>query len=102
MRLFVALDIDAEIRERIATFLDCVRGFAPDVRWARVESLHITLKFIGELEESRLADARAALLQITGEATEIRLRGTGFFPTPKSARSSTAHPSAPSSGGLMR
>lgn len=86
MRLFVALDIDAEIRERIATFLEGVRGLAPDVRWARPEALHITLKFIGELEESRLADARAGLLQITGEATEIRFRGTGFFPTPKSAR----------------
>jgi len=86
MRLFVALDIDAEIRERIASFLEEVRGFAPDVRWARAESLHITLKFIGEVDEARLDAVRTALVQVRGEATAIRFRGTGFFPTPKSAR----------------
>ena len=48
MRLFVALDIDDAIRDRIARFLDGVRGFAPDARWVRPESLHVTLKFIGE------------------------------------------------------
>ena len=51
MRLFVALDIDEDIRGRIARFLDGVRGFAPDARWVRPESLHVTLKFIGEMPE---------------------------------------------------
>ncbi len=86
MRLFVALDIDAEIRERIASFLEEVRGLAPDVRWARPEALHITLKFIGEMQEARLDEVHAALGQIRSEATAIRFRGTGFFPTAKSAR----------------
>jgi 2'-5' RNA ligase len=86
MRLFVALDIDAEIRERIATFLDGVRGFAPDVRWARPQSLHITLKFIGEMADARLNEVNTVLGQIRSEATAIRFRGTGFFPTPRAAR----------------
>ncbi len=86
MRLFVALDIDADIRERIARFLEGVRPFAPDVRWARPEALHITLKFIGEMDAARLDAVRSALNQVQGEATEIRLRKTGFFPTAKSAR----------------
>jgi len=47
MRIFVALDIDQVIRKRIELFLDGVRGFAPDARWVRSESLHVTLKFIG-------------------------------------------------------
>ena len=33
---------------RIARFLEGVQGFAPEARWVRPESLHITLKFIGE------------------------------------------------------
>jgi len=86
MRLFVALDIDAAIRERIALFLEGVRQFAPDVRWARAEALHLTLKFIGELDAARLEDVRSALAQVQGEATEIRFCKTGFFPTAKSAR----------------
>ena len=46
MRLFVGLDIDDPIRARISRFLEGVREFAPDARWVRPESLHITLKFI--------------------------------------------------------
>src|SRR5437868_9095939 len=48
VRLFIALDIDDAIRERMAGFMDGLRGFAPDVRWVRTDSLHVTLKFIGE------------------------------------------------------
>ena len=48
MRLFVALDIDEEIRHRIARFIDGIEGFAPEARWVTPESLHVTLKFIGE------------------------------------------------------
>ena len=48
MRIFVGVDLDSEIRARIERFVEGVRGFAPDARWARPESLHITLKFIGE------------------------------------------------------
>jgi len=35
MRLFVALDIDDPIRERIARFVVGLRNFAPDARWAK-------------------------------------------------------------------
>src|SRR5712671_5443947 len=84
MRLFVALDIDEAIRERIGRFMDGVRGFAPDVRWIAPESLHITLKFIGE--RSGTEDIQQALLQVGATPFEITLCGYGFFPTPKSAR----------------
>jgi len=47
MRIFIALDLDDPIRERIDRFIEGVRGFAPDARWVLPESLHITLKFIG-------------------------------------------------------
>ena len=48
MRIFIALDIGDAIRERIRLFVNGVEGFAPEVRFVRPESLHITLKFIGE------------------------------------------------------
>jgi len=86
MRLFVALDIDASIRGRIAQFMDGVRGFAPDARWVSAESLHVTLKFIGEWPAERLDELKRALMGIRGQPAEITFSGTGFFPTPKSAR----------------
>ena len=86
MRLFVALDIDPEIRGRIAQFMDGVREFAPDARWVSAESLHLTLKFIGEWPPEKLDDLKRALGGVRGQPAEITFSGTGFFPTPKSAR----------------
>jgi len=86
MRLFVALDIDSAIRAKIAQFMNGVRGFAPDARWVPAESLHITLKFIGEWPAERLCDLKRALVGVRGQPAEITFSGTGFFPTPKSAR----------------
>lgn len=86
MRLFIAVDIDDAIRERIVRFVEGVSGFAPDARWSKPESLHVTLKFIGEQPESAFAGINHALSQIQAAPTEIHFRGYGFFPTAKSAR----------------
>jgi len=86
MRLFVALDIEDGIRERIARFVDGVEGFAPDARWAKPESLHVTLKFIGEQPDGAVSQIKEALTTIKANGTQIHFRGYGFFPTAKSAR----------------
>src|SRR5215472_12446224 len=86
MRLFIALDIDHSIRERIARFMEGVRNFAPDARWMKEESLHVTLKFIGELPEAKVEAIKQSLATVTGSAGDIQFRSYGFFPTPKSAR----------------
>jgi 2'-5' RNA ligase len=86
VRVFVALDIDDTIRERIRTFMEGVRGFAPDVGWVRAESLHITLKFVGEKPPETVEAIKAGLRSIQGTPFEVTFRGYGFFPSPKSAR----------------
>jgi RNA 2',3'-cyclic 3'-phosphodiesterase len=86
MRLFIALDIDDAIRECIARFMDGVRGFAADSRWVRPESLHVTLKFIGEQPEAAVEQIQLELGSIRAQAAPIQFRGYGFFPTAKSPR----------------
>ncbi len=86
MRLFVALDIADDIRKRIACFLDGVREFAPDARWVRSESLHVTLKFIGEQPDVFVDEIKKALPAIEASAIEMNFRGYGFFPTAKAPR----------------
>jgi 2'-5' RNA ligase len=86
MRLFVALDIDDQIRQRLTLFMDGVRNFAPDARWVRPESLHVTLKFIGEQPEQNVDQIKHALESVSSAACEIHFKGFGFFPTSKSAR----------------
>jgi 2'-5' RNA ligase len=86
MRVFIAVDIDDAIRDRIQRFMDGVRGFAPDARWVRPESLHVTLKFIGEKPAETVDEIKRALSAIQAEATEITFRGYGFFPGAKAPR----------------
>ena len=86
MRLFVALDIDSTIRERIARFLDGVCEFAPEARWVRAESLHLTLKFIGEQPDRKLDAIMQSLAGIHSAAATLNFHGYGFFPTARSAR----------------
>jgi len=86
MRIFIALDIDEAIRERIQRFVEGVSGFAPDVRWVRPESMHVTLKFLGEKSAEAVAGIKQALATIQSAPFEISFRGYGFFPTSKAPR----------------
>jgi RNA 2',3'-cyclic 3'-phosphodiesterase len=86
MRLFFALDIDDAVRARILRFVEDVRNFAPDARWMKEESLHVTLKFIGERPDAAVEQIKAAVGTISSATSELSFRGYGFFPTAKSAR----------------
>ncbi len=86
MRLFVALDIDQEIRDRLASYMNEMRGLAPAVRWVQPESLHVTLKFIGERPDATVKEVENALRGISAKPFQLSFRGSGFFPAEKSAR----------------
>ena len=86
MRLFVALEIPAAVRDNLAAQIKELRHLpAPladkRLRWVRPENLHVTLKFIGEVEAARLDGIRRALTAIGLDApVGLELRGLGFFP----------------------
>ncbi|MGB8886901.1 MAG: RNA 2',3'-cyclic phosphodiesterase [Candidatus Korobacteraceae bacterium] len=84
MRLFVALDIEPEIRQRIADFRSQMKAFAPDVRWVGPETFHVTLQFLGET--TKLEVIQRALGQVKASAVWLAFRNAGFFPNPKSPR----------------
>jgi RNA 2',3'-cyclic 3'-phosphodiesterase len=86
MRVFVGIDIEPSIRERLARFMDGVREFAPEVRWVRPESLHVTLKFIGEAPAEKVEEIQNALSAISVPETTIKFADVGYFPTARSAR----------------
>jgi RNA 2',3'-cyclic 3'-phosphodiesterase len=86
MRIFIALDIDEAIRERMQRFVEGVHGFAPNARWARTEGLHVTLKFIGEKPDGMVEEIKRALSAVSSEAFDLSFHGYGFFPTPRAAR----------------
>jgi 2'-5' RNA ligase len=81
VRLFVALEIPSAVRENLAALLKSLRTVSPQTRWMRPENLHITLKFMGEVPETKLAAIRNALADARSEQpVTLDFRGLGFFP----------------------
>jgi 2'-5' RNA ligase len=88
MRLFVALDIPEEVRRRLADYvaeLHRIPEFA-EARWSNVDGLHVTLKFIGEYPEEKLAELKSGLGQVKAVRFEVGFSGIGFFPQPRAPR----------------
>jgi len=87
MRLFVALEIPSAMRENLAALLKTLRAVSPQTRWVRPENLHVTLKFIGEAPEAKLAAIRSALAGArSDQPVTVDFRGLGFFPNDKHPR----------------
>jgi 2'-5' RNA ligase len=86
MRLFMALDIPADIRARLTEYMERARALASEARWARVEGLHVTLKFIGHVDDAAVEKIKAALSAIKATPFEVKFTGVGFFPNPNAGR----------------
>ena len=92
MRLFVALQIPAAVRESFATLLSQLRSISAEAkdksaRWVHPENLHVTLKFIGEAAPEKLANIQKALAAVRSSApVSIYFHGLGFFPNEKHPR----------------
>jgi 2'-5' RNA ligase len=84
VRLFVALEIPTAVQDNFAAMIHELRPLAPQFKWVRAESLHITLKFIGEASTENLGAIRNALSAVRCKQNiELCFRGLGFFPNEK-------------------
>jgi RNA 2',3'-cyclic 3'-phosphodiesterase len=92
VRLFVALEIPSAVRDGFGALIKELRAadasFSKNrARWVRPENLHVTLKFIGHVDNGKLDAIRAALAEVRlGSAVEMGFRGLGFFPNEKRPR----------------
>jgi 2'-5' RNA ligase len=86
MRIFVALDLDPAVRQKILDFIQEIRSLAPAARWMSSESLHVTLKFIGEQPDPKVTQIESALRSILHQGFQLQFKGAGFFPTSRAAR----------------
>lgn len=75
LRLFVALTLPADMRERLCGLM----GGLPGARWVPSENLHITLRFIGEVDEGAAADLDAELARAPFAPFTLTLEGVGVF-----------------------
>ena len=82
LRLFVGLPLPAEIRSSLMAQMHGV----PDVRWQTDNQLHLTLRFIGNVEEHVAHDVDLVLQATRFDPFDLALDGTGLFGTLKKPR----------------
>jgi 2'-5' RNA ligase len=88
MRTFIAVPITEECRKMLDHMQQNLRSYGANVRWVAVSSIHLTLKFLGEVDPAIipiLAESLESAVQ-THQSFEIRLRGLGCFPNQKNPR----------------
>lgn len=74
-RLFIAIVPPRDIRDLLIDAMDD----GPELRWVGEEQLHLTLRFVGEVERPMANDLAAALATIRMEGFELKLAGVGRF-----------------------
>jgi 2'-5' RNA ligase len=100
MRLFVALDIDEAIQQRLDDYVRILQPRLPGVRFVHSDTYHVTLKFLGQVQNTDAV--RERLRPIHAAGFEIAVGGVGFFPNARAPRVFWAGINAPLLPGLAR
>jgi 2'-5' RNA ligase len=100
MRLFVALDIDETIQQRLDDYVRTLQPRLPGVRFVRSNTYHVTLKFLGEVPKADTVRERLREIRATG--FRITVGGVGFFPNARAPRVFWAGINAPQLAELAR
>jgi len=75
IRLFAAIELPADIRQRIAA----LGAGVPGAKWAKIENLHLTLRFIGNVDGRAYGDIVDVLGHISVPRFALQLQGVGAF-----------------------
>jgi 2'-5' RNA ligase len=85
MRTFIAIDLEPEIKKRLSLLIENLKKLSQNIRWVNREGMHLTLKFLGEIDPEKVRPVENVLKDITGQyhPFPLRLKGTGWFPPGK-------------------
>ena len=88
IRAFVAVDLEPQTVQRIAEAIDRLRPRMPGVRWLPPTNFHLTLKFLGDVDEAKIEPIAAALERefYPFSCFTINAKGLGVFPDLKRPR----------------
>lgn len=82
IRTFVAVEVSKKTRERAGLLIDLLRASDANVKWVDAGSLHLTLNFLGDVDERQIPEVCAAI-QVAAQSVdpfELVCAGVGAFP----------------------
>jgi 2'-5' RNA ligase len=88
VRLFIAVEIeDRDVLSRIIGVRDRILGLGADLKPVEDENIHLTLRFLGDVEDSMVPSIERVLEPLSGfQPFRMRVRGLGVFPDLRSPR----------------
>ena len=79
MRVFTALNLPAEVKDNLFGIQKHVSSKLAKVNWVAKKNLHITLKFLGDVDGSRLDEVKGRLSEIKFDSSKLKFRDIEFF-----------------------
>lgn len=88
IRAFIAVDPSEDVVRNLSATVKSLEKRTTGFRWVRPEAIHLTLRFLGEIEEDLVATIDGRLAPLAGSFGPISLAaaGLGFFPRPENPR----------------
>lgn len=82
IRTFVALDVSPESQSRAVKLIDRLKTSGAQVSWTARENLHLTLKFLGDVPDTRIPEVCQAVIRAAADFAPylIHFQGAGAFP----------------------
>jgi len=82
MRTFIAIDLPQNIKDGLQRIQDKLKASEADVKWVSPENIHLTLKFLGEIDDAKLAKINEIMLKVCSgkEQFQLSIRSLGVFP----------------------
>jgi RNA 2',3'-cyclic 3'-phosphodiesterase len=82
IRAFIAIDLDPQVIANIRSAIRELKPLIPAIRWVPPENFHLTVQFLGDVEETELDAIGAALAGAVGPFPPLRInaKGLGVFP----------------------
>jgi len=88
MRLFVAIDLEEGMKEKIVEAINSFPRGSFDIKWVEKDNLHLTVKFLGEVDEGKVKEIMNKIENVLKESHPFRIsiEGLGYFGSPSHLR----------------
>lgn len=88
MRTFIAIDVSEEVRDNLLKAQQRIGSKSAKIKFVERENFHVTLKFLGEIDEALAEEVKKALAEIAKKHKKhrVKVKGIGVFPNPNYVR----------------
>ncbi|AGL00878.1 RNA 2',3'-cyclic phosphodiesterase [Desulfallas gibsoniae] len=87
-RLFWAINLPVDLKRKLGNLQSCLKTAPVNIKWVEQHNLHLTVKFLGDVDDSRVSEITRAVNEAAGGlgSFKLELSGIGFFPGPRRPR----------------